>query len=414
MRNRFLVLFITMLAFFMPASGVNSAEVNGFKGMRWGSRLADLQETKPLVLTKDGGKDGTSLYILQNDDLRYGKAVLTGIHYSFTKERLQGVMLLFSGSKNFTAVKNEAFSRFGKTTQVGQGKEELYNWPGKTTNMLLSYNQSNQSGFLFMKVKKMPPAVKVAAPPKPAVAPAQPERPDQTAVAGQTEQTPSSPDEFETALDRAPPPSQPNTATGGFPPEILAMIQQDQTLTQLCWETSGPEADAACVKMRENIDQLNAYGLCMRPDASGQSGTEVIWYSCADSSTSRVQQPTASATSSQPDNEPARETATTAVPTDTAQAPVDGSKARRCRLIGELFATAARMRDTGVKPPAVEEELAWRVSSEIPEITIERVRETVELVYFDQKYNHLSGEPLIEQVYDQCISGNGPYLQPLP
>ncbi|NLX19222.1 MAG: hypothetical protein GXY53_08090 [Desulfobulbus sp.] len=413
MQKRSVITFIAVLVFLVFTFNVNSAEINGFKGMRWGSWLADLQETKPLVLTKDGGTDGTSLYTLQNDDLRYGKAVLTGIHYSFTKKRLQGVMLLFSGPKNFAAARDEAFARFGKTVKVEQGKEELYNWPGKTTNILLSYNKSTQSGFLFMKAKILPPAVRVAAPPKPAAAPQQAGGAPVTENQ-QTAQIPSSHDEFETALDRAPPPAQ-STAAGCFPPEILALIQEDQTLTQICWETSGPEADAACLKMRENIDQLNAYGLCMKPDSSGQSGTEVIWHFCNENAATTTPQPVAppEAAQSGSGSAAATDVSDTAVPTEAPPA-IDAVKTRRCRLIGELFATAAKMRDTGVKPMDAEEELTWRVSSEIPEITIERIRETVELVYFDQKYNGLSGEPLIEKVSGLCISGNGPYLQPLP
>lgn len=409
-----LLLLLTLLA---PA-GLR-ADINGFKGMRWGSNLADLQQTKKLALTKEGGKGTPSLYVLENEELRFGKAALTGIHCSFVKERLQGVILLFSGANNFAAVKNEAFAKFGTSKKIDQGGEEMYNWPGTTTSVVLSYNRKNQSGFLFMKAKKMPPPAKKAEQRKPMPPPPQETAPDKTPpVAAPSFQPVPSPDDMETALDRAPPlPQQPDNA-GAMTPEMQALIDRDQVLTQLCWETVGPAADAACVQMRENVERLKEMGLCMQPGSAADSAdSAVIWYRCGPGAT--VAPPAAAvppgsqgeAGPSVPPVDPAGQQQTIAPP-ETSQAGED--KVQRCRRVGELFAAAARMRDNGTTPQAAEEELAWQVSSEAPEITIERIRETIELVYFDREYNTISGEALIQQVSDRCLSGRGPFLQPLP
>lgn len=414
-----LVAVLVTLAFIPAAHG---ADVDGFKGMRWGSYLTDLQQTKKLVLTKDGGKKSATLYALEGEDLRYGKATLSGIHCSFIKERLEGVILLFSGAKNFAAVKAEAFAKFGQTQKIDQNKEELYNWSGTITNTILSYNQNSQSGFLFLKVKKMPPPTKMAAQPKPAASPAPETALDRAAPA--TKPAPAKPAassaDMETALDREPLPtqpaqsSQPIQSASDITPEMQALINRDQALTQLCWETNGPAADAACVQMRENIDRLNAMGLCVKPDASGQSGTEVVWYRCGPATVPAAQQPATATTQAQPGDPgtlsamPPTAAPATAIPT------FDEAKNQRCRLIGELFATAAQMRDNGADPQMVEEELLWRANSQIPEITIERIRETVELIYFDREYSQNSGESLIHQVSSRCLSGNGPYAHPLP
>ena len=120
------------------------------------------------------------------------RSTLTGIHCSFTQERLQGVILLFTGAENFAAVKAEAFARFGKSKKFEQGGEEMYNWVGTVTNSVLSYNPASQSGFLFMKPKKMTAAPEPAATPEPAA-----------------KQPAGKPVELETALDRASPPSAP-------------------------------------------------------------------------------------------------------------------------------------------------------------------------------------------------------------
>ncbi len=85
-----------------------------------------------------------------------------------------------------------------------------------------------------------------------------------------------------------------------------------------------------------------------------------------------------------------------------------------CLQIGELFAAAAEMRNNGVEPQIAEGELVWYQSNQFPEITIERIRETVELVYFDQSYAQASGNQLNQQVTRSCINQRGPYAHPLP
>lgn len=411
--------WLFLLLILLPAPLLAAkADIDGFKGMRWGSYLTDLQQTKKLVLTKEGGKSGSALYALENEELRFGKATLTGIHCSFTKERLHGVILLFNGSKNFAAMKAEALAKFGESTKVELSGEEMYNWAGTITNTVLSYNQKSQSGFLFMKPKKMPPPPKGAEKRKTAAPVNQNTVLDKAPTSPSPETRPTtSPADFETALDNAPPLSQQAVAEA-FTPEIQGLIDRDQALTQLCWETVGPAADAACVQMRENIERLQAMGLCVVPGTSGKSGIEVVWRRCGPAVTAAPPVTPQVAPQMTPQIVPqttpqmAGGTAAPAFPPAVPQ--LSDEKYQRCRRIGELFATAAQLRDNGVEPLGAEEELVWRVTSDTPEITIERIRETVELVYFDREYAQMSGEPLIQRVSDLCLSGRGPYGQPLP
>jgi len=392
MKPWFVVLILLLCPLTAPAAG--RADIDGIGGMRWGCNLADLQLTRKLVLTKEGGKNGASLYILENETLRFGKAELTGINYSFVKDRLQGAILLFSGPRNFAAVKTEAMAKFGEGTKTEQSGEEMHNWPGTITSIILSYNRNTQAGFLFMKVKKMPTQAKTTG--KCSPAPTVPA----------TDQ-----DDLETALDRAPPlPSQPDFDRD-ITPEIQGLIEQDRTFTHLCWDTVGPAADAACVRMRQNAEQLKSMGMCMRPgSAKPLSTAAIVWYRCQPATSQTVAQ--VAPASGQP--------LTPADPTAQQQAippsgPLTGEdKSEHCRQIGELFASVARMRDYGSEPQVAEQELTWTVSSQAPGITIERVREIVELVYFDQEYNAIGGEALIQRVSDRCLSGRGPFNHPSP
>jgi hypothetical protein len=95
-------------------------------------------------------------------------------------------------------------------------------------------------------------------------------------------------------------------------------------------------------------------------------------------------------------------------------APPNETRNQLCLHIGELFAAAAQMRNNGVEPQIAEGELVWYQSNQFPEITIERIRETVELVYFDQSYAQASGDQLNQQVTRSCVNQRGPYAHPLP
>jgi len=395
-------LLVLLALLLTPPLILAAADVDGFKGMRWGSSLPDLLKTRKLVLTKDGGAKGASLYTLENEPLRFGKATLIGIHCSFAQERLQGVILLFKGSKDFAAMKTEALARFGESQKIEQGNEEIYNWVGTVTNSVLSYNRSTQSGFLFMKPKKMPPPVKVAEKRKPPVAVDRETALDKAPPPKVAEKPrPTAPVDWETALDKAPPLPE-ESAGNAISREAQALIDRDQALTRLCWDTVGPAADAACVQMRENVERLKAMGLCMAPGTEGGSGTEVVWRRCDSQATARTQTgPPPTSPSNAPINQP-------------ANAPINDAQHPLCRGVGELFATAARLRDNGVSPATAEEELAEQVTSQIPEITMERIREIVELVYFDQEYSGLWGDPLARQVTERCLSGRGPFAHPLP
>lgn len=352
MRTHFLIACCAVLLSMLLVAPVR-ADIDGFKEMKWGAALSEIQRTRKLVLTKDNGPNGSSLYSLQDEDLHFGGAVLTGIHCSFSQDRLQGVILLFQSVDNFATMRAEAFSQFGETKRYDQNGEELYNWAGGLTSIVLSFNRDSQAGILFLKSQKTFEQLK------------QPEK--------ETEQ--------ETALDRAPPVvPRGEQVPEAITPEIQKLIDRDQDLTRLCWGTFGPETEAACDRMREGVRRLKALGMCNKPSDSGGVGPETIWYRCNPQMGNR---------------------------------PADGDKETLCRQVEELFTSAARIRDNDVSPQIAEEELLRQGTERAPEITRERIRETVELVYFDPSFTSSWGRQLQQRVHDSCLSDKGPYAQPL-
>lgn len=395
------------------ATPTKATDVDGFKGMRWGSNLADLQRTKTLVLTQENEADGSSLYALQNEALRYGKASLSGIHCSFAQERLQGVILLFSGAANFAAMKTEATAKFGESVKIDQKGDEMYSWVGKTTSILLSYNRRAQTGFLFLKPKKPLKPIKS---PKPTPA-AQAAKPPVQPVQPETRPTPPS-DDMETALDRASLPETPQPAAPSAPsapatstlpasspttpsypttyeqgsapapitPDIQNLIDRDQALTRLCWSGAGPAADDACRQMRESVQRLQSLGMCMSPGDPAAAEPEVVWSRCNQ----------------------------TATPASAPAPKLANPKEGQCELVAEMFTAAAEAREEGASPLVAEEELTSYQNDRRAAVSVELIRETVELVYFDPNYTSLWGSPLAEKVKASCLQGNGPYAHPLP
>ena len=348
MRILLLIVCYAVLLFLQVATSAQ-ADIDGFKGMKWGTTLSEIKRTKRLVLTKENGPNGSSIYALQDEDLHFGGAVLTGIHCSFSQDRLQGVILLFQGVDDFATMRAEAFSQFGDTKRYDLDGEEMYNWGGELTSIVLSFNRDSQAGILFLKSKK--PLEQLQSFEK------------------ETEQ--------ETALDRA---SRDEQAPTTITPEIKKLIDRDQKLTRLCWGPVGPETQATCDQMREGVIRLEAMGMCNAPGDPGGGGPETVWSPCNSKEGTR---------------------------------PGDNGKEALCRQIAELFTIAARMRDNDVSPQIAEEELLLqRETGGGAEITKERIRETVELVYFDPSFGSAGGQQLQYRVHDSCLNGNGPYARP--
>lgn len=360
---------ITLLIFNLVIA--HAADLDSFRNMKWGANLDELQKNKKLTLVKENGADGSSLYSMDNEKLLFGSGALTAIHCSFAQKRLQGVILLFQGSKNFTAIKAEAAKQFGKGTTYTQKDEEMLNWTGEKTNTVLSYNRKTQAGFIFMKAKRLPAATKTQEPKK---SKEQIEKENLDAFDKASESAPI-PDKPVSRPEPAPPATYPD----GITPEIQSLIDRNQALTRLCWGTVGPTAERACSQMHDSVDQLKAMGMCMYPADQGQ---ELVWTPC-------------------------RPQATAPMPSQATP------KEELCQRISDMFMTTAELRDHDTPPQAAERELAWYDAPSTPEITPDVIRDTVAMVYYDARYAGSWGETLRSQVYDACMSGRGPYAYPL-
>jgi len=221
---------------------------------------------------------------------------------------------------------------------------------------VLSYNKESQAGLLFLKQRdsqEQPQTPQVAATPSPPA----PE------------------------LGKAPVPQQNEPPSEIFSPEIQRRIAIDLELTRLCWDGVGREADTACRHMRDNVQILTEMGMCMTPRDPNVPGPDILWSRC---------QPRA---------------ATKAVGDDKNRDAV-------CHLIAGMFESAAKLRNEGAPPETAEMVLTSYQIEWAPEITGERIRETVDLVYFNPDFANIWGRPLHKQMYNKCMTEKE--TKPLP
>jgi hypothetical protein len=77
-----------------------------------------------------------------------------------------------------------------------------------------------------------------------------------------------------------------------------------------------------------------------------------------------------------------------------------------------MFESAAKLRNEGAPPETAEMVLTSYQIEWAPEITGERIRETVDLVYFNPDFAHIEGRPLHKQMYSRCMTEKE--TKPLP
>jgi len=383
-------LIVFCLLSLMPP--ITIAAVDGFRGMKWGDSLEQIQSTRILVQTKENSAEGSALYSVENEELDYGEAKLSGIHCNFIQGKLYSVLLLLKDHKNFTALKAEAFAEFGKTKGEQQGNEELFQWTRDSSDIVLSFNRETQEGFLFLKQRTSqaqsalpaspaPPTL-ATTPAPPAPIPLTPSQPEPSPlhpsppVANPPAPSLPAPVPLVQGPDQGQPVPPAHQADPSFSPEIQRLIDRDLELTGMCWDGVGREHEEACRQMRINVQKLLELGLCMTPRPADMAGPDFIWSQCRP-------------------------------PVATEVRASDEKNDAICHLIGGMFESAAQLRNEGAPPETAERMLTSYQIEWAPEITRERIRETVALVYFNPDFARAWGRRLHQQMYQKCMTAKG-------
>jgi len=131
----------------LPAYAMGSpAEVDGFRGVKWGSPLIEVKKSKKLILVDKDDHNHFIAYTVKGDELKIGAAKVEQILYVFWREKLNSVMISTKWKLNFSEMKAAAFEKFGEVSKTEPADEERYDWDGDQTNIILTYNKISGVG----------------------------------------------------------------------------------------------------------------------------------------------------------------------------------------------------------------------------------------------------------------------------
>lgn len=135
------VLFALLIS--SPALGYQN-EHDGFRGIKWGTDLFTITGMRPL----EAGD--TARYIRENDEMMFGVARLDKIVYTFTRNKLESVLVTARDYNNFMTLKLACFEKYGPVEMAPDedDTEERYIWTGEVTDILLMYSKATKIGIL--------------------------------------------------------------------------------------------------------------------------------------------------------------------------------------------------------------------------------------------------------------------------
>ena len=98
------VLVVIFLLILSSVSTSRAGEVDGFRGMKWGTPIAEIRQSKQLDMRQDDGVNMFVFYSMVNDDLTVKGVNVESIRYIFWKDTFAGVSIVTSGEKDFNAL----------------------------------------------------------------------------------------------------------------------------------------------------------------------------------------------------------------------------------------------------------------------------------------------------------------------
>jgi hypothetical protein len=119
-----------------------------FSDLRWGTKIYAI---KGLEKIQDAeGQDGIVEYRHQNENLKFGQAALSSIHYAFWRDQLYMLTIRTQGGSNYKALRREIFRQFGIGLRTDQAFER-YLWTEAPNDMLLQYSKDGEQGLLWLR-----------------------------------------------------------------------------------------------------------------------------------------------------------------------------------------------------------------------------------------------------------------------
>lgn len=130
-----------------------------FSDLRWGTKISAI---KGLEKVQDPeGQEGVAEYLLKKENVKFGKATLSSIHYTFWRDQLYTVTIRTEGGSNYTALRDEVYRLFGEGHRVDQSFEK-YLWTDTPSDMMLQYSKDDQQGLLWLRSREIDRQLKLS------------------------------------------------------------------------------------------------------------------------------------------------------------------------------------------------------------------------------------------------------------
>ena len=138
---RWLSLFLVLMIIVVAVTSASAAELNGFRGFKWGTELkVFLGEEKKGVEGHMGAVPDVDAYQFKNEDLNVGGVKVNSIIYSFFKGKLTAVNIDFQGFDNLEKMRAYCLKLFGPAIGSATMRTEYYaGFDSPRTGALLLY-----------------------------------------------------------------------------------------------------------------------------------------------------------------------------------------------------------------------------------------------------------------------------------
>lgn len=134
-----------------PPALPSDAGTTGFVELKWGSPPSQRDGLK--LVETDPAYGGVEQYVHQPRTDHFGRASVDNVYYGFWKGGLYTILVEVSNYLDFSALKAEAFRRYGEG-QREAASVDRYRWrDDPTTDRFLSFDGKTKTGYLWMRSK---------------------------------------------------------------------------------------------------------------------------------------------------------------------------------------------------------------------------------------------------------------------
>lgn len=138
---RWIIFFWTAVMPFATIPAAGAAEIDGFRGIKWGAEQATLNSAEFIKVPPFKGiSPDMEVYQRKNDDLRVADVEVDNINYNFRKGRLVSVNIDFKGFSVYEALMAYCKNQYGSATgSMPKNMEILTSFESPRTHALLYF-----------------------------------------------------------------------------------------------------------------------------------------------------------------------------------------------------------------------------------------------------------------------------------